>query len=31
MHGTLDLVLYVHAPPLFDCGSQDLENVEVRF
>jgi hypothetical protein len=31
LHGTLDLVLYVHAPPAIDCGPHDVENVEVRF
>ena len=30
-HGTLDLVLYVHAPAMTDCGPHDVENVEVRF
>lgn len=30
-HGTLDVVLYVHAPPLTDCGQRDVENVELRF
>lgn len=30
-HGTLDLVLYVHAPAATDCGPHDVENVEVRF
>jgi hypothetical protein len=31
MHGTLDLVLYVHAPAMFNCGPQNVENIEVRF
>jgi hypothetical protein len=30
-HGTLDLVTYVHAPPAFNCGPENVENVEVRF
>ena len=31
VHGTLDLVLHVHAPAATDCGPQNVENVEVRF
>jgi hypothetical protein len=31
VHGTLDIVLYVHAPPSVDCGAGDVENVEVVF
>jgi hypothetical protein len=30
-HGTLDLVLFVHAPPATACGQHDTENVRVTF
>ena len=30
-HGTLDLTLYVHAPPATDCGVSDVEGVEIAF
>ena len=31
LHGVLTVVLYVHAPPLTDCGPLDVENVEAEF
>ena len=30
-HGTLDLTMYVHAPPGVDCGIGDIEDVEFVF
>jgi hypothetical protein len=31
VHGTLDVVAYVHAPPATDCGYDDLEDISIRF
>jgi hypothetical protein len=31
VHGTLDLVTYLHAPPLTDCGHGDIENIAIDF
>ena len=30
-HGSLDLVMNVHAPPATDCGAGDTEHVTLRF
>lgn len=30
-HGTLDLTMYVHAPPAVDCGAGDIEDAEFVF
>lgn len=30
-HGSLDLALFVHSPPLVTCGTTDYENVRVQF
>ncbi|HSZ81804.1 MAG TPA: hypothetical protein VLA14_05960 [Polyangia bacterium] len=31
VHGTLDMTLYVHAPPMTDCGPSETEAVHVTF
>jgi len=31
VHGTLDMTLYVHAPPATDCGPSETESVRLTF
>jgi hypothetical protein len=31
VHGTLDMTLYVHAPPMTDCGASETETVSLTF
>jgi hypothetical protein len=31
VHGTLDMTLYVHAPPMTDCGASETESVSLTF
>jgi hypothetical protein len=31
VHGTLDMTLYVHAPPMTDCGPSETETVNLTF
>ena len=31
VHGTLDMTLYVHAPPMTDCGPDETEDVRFTF